>query len=181
MLKRILDIIFSFIFVIIFSWLYLIIAICILIDDGFPILYKPIRRGKNKKDFLCYKFRTMKNNKNKEILRTGSFLRKSNLDELPQFFNVIFGSMSVVGPRPHDIDEDNIFSDQIENYDNRFLFKPGITGYAGIKGNRGGTDINIIRERVKLDLFYINNYSFFLDIKIIFFTVILTLSGRKSI
>ncbi len=181
-LKRIFDIFFALIFISFFSILFLLITFVIYIDVGSPVIYRAKRVGKNKKTFICYKFLTMKNINGKDtITRSGVFLRNSNLDELPQFFNVLFGSMSVVGPRPHDFEEDKYFSANILNYDDRFSFKPGITGFAGIKGNRGGSDLNKIEKRLKLDMFYINNYSFFLDIKIIFFTIYLTLTGKKSI
>jgi len=182
-LKRLFDIVFSIVFILAFFWLYIIISIFILIDDGFPILYQPKRRGKNKKIFTCFKFRTMSNHNidKKFILKTGKILRKSNLDELPQFFNVIIGNMSIVGPRPHDIGEDDLFSQSIDEYDDRFIFKPGITGYAAIKGNRGGTDLDIIRNRINLDKYYIKHYSLFFDIQIIIVTIFLTLSYSNEL
>tara|TARA_B100000579_G_scaffold247112_1_gene203059 strand:- start:516 stop:944 length:429 start_codon:yes stop_codon:yes gene_type:complete len=121
------------------------------------------------------------NTDKKFILKTGKILRKSNLDELPQFFNVLIGNMSIVGPRPHDIGEDDLFSRSIDGYDDRFIFKPGITGYAAIKGNRGGADLDIIRERISFDKYYIKHYSFFFDIQIIIITIFLTLSYSNAL
>ena len=178
--KRIFDIIFSVTFILLFSWLYLIIGLIILINYGLPIIYSAERVGYNKKTFICYKFRTMQNKKN-IITKFGKLLRNSNLDELPQFYNVFLGDMSVVGPRPHDYEEDSFFSKKIDNYDKRFLVKPGITGFAAIYGNRGGTDLLQISRRVTLDLHYIDNYSFYLDLKIVLITIYLTLTRKNSI
>jgi len=181
LIKRIFDIFFALIFIVIFSGIYLLIALIIYIDVGLPVIYNAKRVGKDKKTFTCYKFLTIKNiNGTENITKSGHFLRNSNLDELPQFFNVLLGSMSVVGPRPHDLLEDQYFSKNIKGYDERFSFKPGITGYAGIKGNRGGSDLDKITQRLKFDMFYINNYSFILDIKIVLITIYLTLTGKKS-
>jgi|TARA_B100001750_G_scaffold112150_1_gene88608 lipopolysaccharide/colanic/teichoic acid biosynthesis glycosyltransferase len=178
--KRIFDISFSFLFIIIFLWLYLFLGTLIFINDGFPILYRALRKGKNNKIFTCFKFRSMSNHlnpKDRKITYLGNFMRKTNLDEIPQFFNVLIGDMSIVGPRPHDLNEDEFFEKNISNYNDRFELKPGITGYAAVEGNRGGTDIKKITERVKLDKYYIENYSFTLDIKIIFKTIIITISN----
>ena len=179
MLKRLFDIVFSLLFIIVFSWLYLLISILILLTSGMPIFYSSKRVCQNEKTFMCIKFRSM--NKNKEIYKFGNFLRKSNLDEIPQFFNVFLGSMSVVGPRPHDFDEDIFFNSQISNYKMRYHVKPGITGLAGINGNRGGTDLTIIKERVDFDILYIKNQSLIYDLKIVLITIFLTLTGKKSI
>mgnify|MGYP001238572931 CR=1 FL=1 len=179
MLVRTLDILFSLSFIIIFSWLYILIMLLILFFDGRPILYKSVRVGKNQKNFTCFKYRSMSSNK--QISNLGLFLRKSNLDEITQFFNVLIGDMSVVGPRPHDFDEDIYFNQKISNYKERYAVKPGITGLAGINGNRGGTDLNKIQERVNYDITYIRNKSFLLNLKIIFITIYLTLTGKKSI
>ena len=153
--------------------------ILILIFDGRPILYKSVRVGKNQKTFTCFKFRSMSTNK--QISHLGLFLRKSNLDEITQFFNVLTGDMSVVGPRPHDYEEDIYFNQKIPNYKERYVVKPGITGLAGINGNRGGTELNRIQERVNFDINYIRNKTVLLNLKIIFITIFLTLTGKKSI
>jgi putative colanic acid biosynthesis UDP-glucose lipid carrier transferase len=120
-------------------------------------------------------------NQNKEIYKFGNFLRRSNLDEIPQFFNVFLGSMSVVGPRPHDFDEDIFFNSKISKYKIRYSIKPGITGLAGINGNRGGTDLDVIEERVNFDVLYTKKQSFLYDLKIVLITIFLTLTGKKSI
>jgi len=181
-IKRLFDIFFALIFISLFSGLFLLIALIIYAEVGLPAIYRAKRVGRGKKIFTCYKFLTMKNINGKDtITRSGLFLRKSNLDELPQFFNVLLGDMSVVGPRPHDVDEDSFFSENIDIYDRRASVRPGITGYAGIKGNRGGNDLNYIRKRAELDIFYIENYSFLFDIKIVLITIYLTLFRKDSI
>ena len=180
MIKRIFDIIFSIFFILIFWWIFLIISILIYIIDGSPIIYSAERKGDNKKIFKCLKFRSMSNHietKKRHITKLGHFLRNTNLDEIPQFFNILKGDMSVVGPRPHDIDEDIIFEKNIPDYNQRFNTKPGLTGYAAIMGNRGGNDIEKIKERTKLDLYYIENQSILFDIEIILKTAKHTISN----
>ena len=173
------DVLFSSLFIIVFSWLYLLISIIILLTNGMPLFYTSKRVCKNQKTFKCIKFRSM--NQNKEIYKFGNFLRRSNLDEIPQFFNVFLGSMSVVGPRPHDFDEDIFFNSKISKYKIRYSIKPGITGLAGINGNRGGTDLDVIEERVNFDVLYTKKQSFLYDLKIVLITIFLTLTGKKSI
>ncbi len=178
--KRIFDILFSLFFILFFWWIFLIISILIYFKDGFPILYFADRKGANKKIFTCFKFRSMSNHieaKKRNITTLGHFIRNTNLDETPQFFNILRGDMSVVGPRPHDIGEDMIFEKNIPNYNQRFNTKPGLTGYAAIMGNRGGNDIEKIKERTKLDLYYIENQSILFDIEIILKTAKLTISN----
>jgi putative colanic acid biosynthesis UDP-glucose lipid carrier transferase len=147
------------------------------------MLFKQKRDGLNGRQFYCYKLRSMKVNKDADVVsaskndlritRVGSFLRKSSLDELPQFFNVLIGNMSVVGPRPHINIQTKKYINEVENYLIRNSVKPGITGLAQISGYRGEViKKSDIENRVKLDIFYIENWSFFLDIKIIFQTFI---------
>ena len=178
--KRIFDIIFSILFIFfIFSWVSLIVIVIIKIQSRGPAFFKQERIGLKGEVFNCYKFRTMhldetrlKNYKNdKRIFPFGKLIRKLNVDEFPQFFNVLKGDMSIVGPRPHMIIEDKDLERKIKNYCNRRLVKPGITGYAAINGFRGGTNDMVLKQkRTDLDIEYINNWSFFLDIKICLIT-----------
>ena len=177
--KRILDIIFSSIVCItILSWLLPILWVVIRLDSKGPLFFKQKRDGINGKQFFCYKLRSMKVNNDadkvsaskddKRITKVGAFLRKSSLDELPQFFNVLFGDMSVVGPRPHMNAHTRKYEEEVENYLKRHTVKPGITGLAQISGYRGEViETSDIKNRVRLDIFYIENWSFILDIKII--------------
>lgn len=186
--KRVFDIIFSlFVLVFIFSWLYIIVAILIKLTSKGPVLFIQDRVGLNNKYFKCFKFRTMKTVPVKymytpttrgdtRITIIGSFLRKSNLDELPQFINVLLGQMSVVGPRPHAIAFHKIYSSFLPNIKNRQLVKPGITGFAQIVGYRG--DVEDFEEnkrrtkyRVEYDCMYIANWSLIFDFKIILITI----------
>ena len=183
MVKRGFDMIFSLLFIVfVMPWLFPIIAILIRIDSKGPIIYKQLRHGRGNKTFRCYKFRTMIKNlesdtkqasrNDKRVTRFGKFLRKSSLDEIPQFFNVLLGHMSVIGPRPHAVPMNYMFSTDISNYMFRHAVKPGISGLAQIKGFRGEIlSFYDIYGRVKLDHFYIKNWSLALDLKIIFWTV----------
>ncbi|WP_071837409.1 sugar transferase [Thermonema rossianum] len=190
LLKRGFDIVFSLLVILfIFSWLMPILALLIKLDSRGPVFFIQERGGKNGKTFRCIKFRTMRHaphcNKYQPTLkndfrvtRIGAWLRKTSLDELPQFFNVLLGDMSVVGPRPHAVQEDEKFSQLIENYSLRYLVKPGITGLAQINGNRG-FDIQLYKSRVKYDLYYIQNWSFWLDLKIVVYTALKVVFGDK--
>lgn len=182
--KRGFDIIFSFLFLLfIFSWLYPLIAIAIKLESGGLALFVQERIGLNGKIFKCYKFRTLKNNQvstslenltmgyNAPVTKVGAFLRDKNIDEMPQFINVLLGSMSIVGPRPHAIPFHKMYGEFIINLDDRLLVKPGITGLAQIKGLRGDVEdkeqnkINI-QQRVDCDVEYINNWNFKTDLMI---------------
>lgn len=183
LIKRGFDLIFSLVFiVVIMSWLFPIIALLIRLDSKGSILYKQLRHGRGNKTFRCYKFRTMIKNKESDIkqatkndvriTRFGKFLRKSSLDEIPQFFNVLVGDMSVIGPRPHAVPMNYMFSTDISNYMFRHAVKPGISGLAQAKGYRGEIlSFYDIYGRVKLDHFYIKNWSLILDFKILFWTI----------
>ena len=191
-LKRSFDLAFSFIVtVVVLSWLIPIIGALIKIDSKGPVFFRQKRSGKNNVDFFCYKFRTMYVNKDSDskqaskndnrITRIGKFLRRSNIDELPQFFNVLIGNMSIVGPRPHMLKHTEEYSQIIEKYMVRHFVKPGITGLAQIKGYRGETkDPILMKNRTKIDRFYIENWSFVFDIKIIFITVLNMIRGDKN-
>jgi Undecaprenyl-phosphate glucose phosphotransferase len=190
--KRTFDIIFSSLaFIFIFSWLFPIISLAILLDSGSPVFYPQKRIGLRGRSFYCYKFRTMKPSKDndikatvkgdKRITKLGHFLRKYSLDELPQFFNVLKGNMSIVGPRPHMVVQDKYYNDIMLKYSLRHYVKPGITGLAQVKGFRG--EINSgedMRKRIIADIYYVKNWSFFLDIIIILRTFFKTLAGDEK-
>jgi Undecaprenyl-phosphate glucose phosphotransferase len=181
--KRSFDFVFA-LFVILFllSWLLPILAIIIKLDSKGPVFFKQLRTGRDNKTFLCYKLRSMHLNKDSDTLqatkddiritKAGKFFRKTSLDELPQFFNVLIGNMSVVGPRPHMLKHTEDFTAEINSFMLRHHIKPGITGLAQLKGYRGEiSDFNLLRNRVKFDLDYIKNWSFSLDIQIIIRTI----------
>lgn len=180
--KRIMDIIFSFILIIIFTPLMLIIAIIIRLKLGKPILFKQKRHGQKEKIFTIIKFRSMKNEISNEgkvlsdamrLTKFGNFLRSTSLDELPELWNVLVGDMSIIGPRPQLL-KDFLFMSQKEKQ--RYKLKPGITGLAQVSGrNRISWE-----KKFEYDIFYINNVNFFLDIKIFFLTIIKVLF-RKDI
>jgi putative colanic acid biosysnthesis UDP-glucose lipid carrier transferase len=191
-LKRSFDILFSFLFcAFILSWLTPLIAMLIKLDSSGPVFFRQLRSGEGNKPFLCWKFRTMKINQESDIkqaaqnddriTRLGSFLRKSSIDELPQFFNVLSGTMSVVGPRPHMLKHTEEYSKLIERFMTRHYVKPGITGLAQCLGYRGETKtLADMENRVRLDRYYIENWSFWLDIRIIFLTVISLIRGSDK-
>jgi len=172
MLKLLFDRFFSLLILLSFFWLYILIGLIVLINLGFPIFYIAERVGKNNKVFKIFKFRTMEHNSNNPKNSIMNFLRKTNLDELPQFFNVVIGDMSVVGPRPHDLEEDKFFAENIPNYKKRRIVKPGVTGLSAIMGNRGGNDLEKIKERTIFDLEYIRKKSFSFDLYIIAKTIL---------
>lgn len=195
-LKRIFDIIFSTIVLFtIFPISYIIFGLLIKMSSPGPILFKQKRTGYRGQPFICYKFRTMKitdpdtadkvpaTPDDPRKTKIGDFLRKTNLDELPQFINVLKGEMSVVGPRPHSVDEelDRKYQDIIKEYNVRFFTKPGITGWAQVNGYRGGTrNLELMRKRVEYDIWYIENWSFWLDIKIIILTIWRMIKGDPN-
>ena len=190
-MKRLFDIFFSIcVIVLIFPIIFPIISVIIKLTSSGPIFFKQLRSGINNKEFFCYKFRTMNVNlysdekqatkKDPRITSFGRFLRTSNLDEFPQFINVLFGDMSVVGPRPHMIKHTNQYSKIIDNYMVRHLVNPGITGAAQVYGFRGETKTPKQMEgRIKLDIWYIENWSLLLDFKIIVLTIVNMIKGEK--
>lgn len=190
--KRSFDILFSlFILLTIFPLLYVVIAILIKLSSPGPVLFKQKRTGLYGQDFKCYKFRTMKVNAQADSLqavkddprktKVGDFLRRTNLDEFPQFINVLRGEMSVVGPRPHMLKHTEQYSALIDKYMVRHLVKPGVTGWAQVTGYRGETKtLEQMEGRVKRDVWYIENWSFFLDLKIIVVTVLNMFKGEKN-
>lgn len=191
-IKRVFDIFFSlFIIVFVLSWLIPILGILIKIESKGDVFFKQKRNGLNYKEFYCYKFRSMKLNdiadlyqvskNDPRITRIGKWIRKTSIDELPQFFNVLMGDMSVVGPRPHMVSHTEMYARRIDKFMVRHFIKPGITGLAQTKGFRGEVenDKDII-YRVKFDIFYLENWSLLLDLKIIFLTIYNALKGEAK-
>ena len=189
--KRFFDVVFS-LFVILFllSWLVPIMAILIKLESRGPIFFKQGRPGIDEKEFFCFKFRSMKINKTTEreaskndprVTKIGRFIRKTSIDEMPQFLNVLLGDMSVVGPRPHLWSQNKAYGNKIKKYMVRHYVKPGITGLAQVRGFRGEieTDEDMI-NRIKYDVFYIENWSLILDLKIIAQTVINIFKGEEK-
>ena len=184
--KRGFDIVFSLLVVVfILSWLVPIIAILVKLSSPGPIFFIQERSGIRNKSFRCYKFRSMRTENNKEfkqatkndsrVTKIGAFLRKTSLDELPQFFNVLLGNMSIVGPRPHPLKLTEEYSQKVDRYMVRHLVKPGITGLSQVMGYRGETqhDLYLMKMRVRMDRFYIDNWSFYLDLKVVWATILL--------
>jgi putative colanic acid biosysnthesis UDP-glucose lipid carrier transferase len=166
------------------SPLMLVIAAMVKISSPGPVFFRQKRKGIDGHEFEIYKFRSMKvhaettgkvtqaTRGDPRITAVGAFLRKTSLDELPQFINVLKGEMSVVGPRPHALEHDDIYKDLVKGYMHRYRIKPGITGWAQINGYRGETDrIEKMMGRVKLDLYYMQHWTFWLDIKIVVLTL----------
>jgi len=191
-LKRTFDIVFSgFIIVFLLSWMYPLFALFIKLQSRGPVIYKQLREGKDGVHFMCFKFRSMYlNNKSDNswtkvndprVTTFGVFLRRTSLDEFPQFLNVFLGNMSIVGPRPHPIQLNDLYRDRIEKFTLRHQTKPGITGLSQMKGYRGSiTHYHQIGSRVKLDRFYIKNWTFLLDLKIILLTIPATIQWGLS-
>ncbi len=189
--KRIFDIVFSLcVIVFLLSWLVPLLALLIKLESKGPVFFKQGRPGLDEEEFFCYKFRSMQMNHTTEkeaskndprVTKIGRFLRKTSLDELPQFFNVLLGDMSVVGPRPHLWSQNRVYGNRVKKYMVRHYVKPGITGLAQVKGFRGEIETDEdMNNRIKLDVFYIENWSFILDIKIIFQTVINIFKGEEK-
>ena len=190
--KRIFDILFSsLVCVFLLSWLLPILWVLVKTDSPGAFFFKQIRDGAAGKQFYCYKIRSMKRNNvsnslsatkhDARITRVGAFLRKTSLDELPQFFNVLKGDMSVVGPRPHMNIQTEKYLKEIDNYLIRNSVKPGITGLAQVSGYRGEVQTKTdIEHRVRLDIFYIENWSFVLDLKIVFQTIFKSFKGQEK-
>ena len=173
--------------------LLLVLGLLVKLSSPGPVLFRQKRKGVDGRQFSIFKFRTMKLHADKpgqlaqasrhdrRITRVGAFLRRTSLDELPQFVNVLLGQMSVVGPRPHAIEHDNLYKDLVDGYMYRYRIKPGITGWAQVNGYRGETrKVEKMEARVKFDLFYMQNWSFWFDIKIIFITIFKGFGGRNA-
>ena len=181
--KRVEDITFSLLILTFIAPLLLIISIAIKLNSRGPIIFKQKRYGLSGKEITIYKFRSMTSQDDGEIIKQatindiritklGAFLRKTSLDELPQFINVLQGNISIVGPRPHAVAHNEEYRKLIPTYMQRHIVKPGITGWAQINGWRGETDtLEKMEKRVEFDLYYINHWSLWMDIKIIILTV----------
>lgn len=192
LLKKSFDFVFSLIVIVcLLSWLFPILMIFVKLSSAGPIFFKQKRSGEDKRPFTCLKFRTMRVNSladelqategDQRITRIGAFMRRTNLDELPQFFNVLWGSMSIVGPRPHMLKHTEQYSELIHNYLVRHLAKPGITGWAQVNGYRGETkELEDMKKRVEYDIWYIENWTLLLDIKIIGLTILNMFRGQEK-
>lgn len=190
--KRLFDIVFSLLFLCtLFPIILLVVAAISKFTMPGPLFFKQKRTGYDGKDFYCYKFRSMKVNKDADtvqavkgdprITKWGNFMRHTNIDELPQFINVLIGDMSIVGPRPHMLAHTDYYSEFISDYMVRHFVKPGITGWAQTHGERGETKtVEDMNRRVKKDIWYIEHWSFWLDIQIIIKTISDTIKGDKK-
>lgn len=191
-LKRVFDVIFSMLVILlIMSWLTPLLALLIKLESKGPIFFIQKRNGYNYKTFNCIKFRSMVPNKKADVIQVskadnritkiGKIMRQTSMDELPQFFNVLIGDMSVVGPRPHMLSHTDMYAKKVNKFMVRHFVKPGITGLAQVSGFRGEveSDKDII-GRVRFDIFYIENWSILLDIKIIIQTIIKAIKGDEK-
>jgi putative colanic acid biosynthesis UDP-glucose lipid carrier transferase len=190
--KRFFDIVFSlFVIIFILSWLMPIIAIIIKCESRGSVFFIQKRSGIKNEPFECIKFRSMAVNRQADLLtakkgdsritKFGQFLRKSSIDELPQFINVLIGNMSVVGPRPHMLSQTKQYSKITKKYMLRHIVKPGITGWAQVMGSRGEIfSDRDMEKRVEKDIWYIQNWSFFLDLKIVFLTFYNIIKGDEQ-
>jgi putative colanic acid biosysnthesis UDP-glucose lipid carrier transferase len=192
LLKRLVDVfVAGTVILFVMPWLTLVVAILIKLSSKGPVLYKQLRTGINEQPFWCYKFRSMYvNNPHPEqqasagdarITAAGRWLRKYNIDEFPQFFQVLNGRMSLVGPRPHMVEHTDAYRKQIATYMVRHYIKPGLTGLAQINGFRGPTEtLEQMEARVREDVYYLENWSLFLDLRILMKTVYLTFKGQEQ-
>ncbi|CAJ6124037.1 undecaprenyl-phosphate glucose phosphotransferase [Burkholderia pseudomallei] len=169
------------------------LALAVKLSSPGPVLFRQKRKGVDGREFEILKFRTMRvhaeetgvvrqaSRNDSRITKVGAFLRRTSLDELPQFFNVLFGQMSVVGPRPHAIEHDDLYKELVDGYMYRYRVRPGITGWAQVNGYRGETrKVEKMAARVKFDLFYMQNWTFWFDIKIILITLVKGFVGRNA-
>ena len=191
--KEMFDRVFAAVALISLAPLLLGIAIAVKLSSRGPVLFRQKRKGADGRVFTIYKFRSMRLHTEKagtlrqatrhdeRITRVGAFLRRTSLDELPQFFNVLRGDMSVVGPRPHALEHDDLYQKVVAGYIQRYRIKPGITGWAQINGYRGETDrIEKMERRVEHDLYYLGNWSFGLDMRIIAATIVKGLVNNNA-
>lgn len=181
--KRLFDVLFSLLVIcFLLVWLVPLLALLIKLESRGPVFFRQLRTGKDGKSFYCLKFRSMQPNTQADYVQArrnddritlvGAYLRKTSLDELPQFFNVLRGDMSVVGPRPHMLSHTETYAQLIDNFMDRHLIMPGITGLAQVSGHRGETrDVAAMAKRVEADIHYLHNWTFWLDVKIIWFTL----------
>jgi len=189
--KRLFDmLVSSAVIIFILSWLYPLLAVIIKLQSPGPVLFKQLRSGRDNKPFWCYKFRSMRINNESDhrqatadddrITPIGRLMRRTSLDELPQFFNVLFGQMSVIGPRPHMISHTEQYRKIIDKYMVRQFLKPGISGLAQVNGYRGETrDTRLMEKRVEHDISYMENWSLMLDLRIVFLTIVNIFRGEE--
>ncbi|ACO77838.1 undecaprenyl-phosphate galactosephosphotransferase [Azotobacter vinelandii CA] len=193
LIKRLEDLLIAIPVMVLILPLCLLIGLAVKLTSRGPMLFKQYRTGINGKRFKVYKFRSMVVHREKDgevtqacrndarVTLLGAFLRRTSLDELPQFFNVLQGRMSIVGPRPHALEHNEYYKDLVESYMQRHKVKPGITGWAQVCGYRGETDtLEKMQKRVEYDLWYIDNWSLWLDLKIIFLTVFKGFVGKNA-
>ena len=190
--KRVFDVCFSLLVILlVFPVALLVFAPLIKLSSKGPVFFKQLRSGRNNEEFYCYKFRTMRVNDEADTLQArkgdnritaiGAFLRKTSLDELPQFYNALIGNMSVVGPRPHMLKHTEEYSQLVDKFMVRHLVKPGVTGWAQVHGLRGDTrDNTLMEKRVEYDVWYLENWSLLLDIKIVIITAWQVIAGQHS-
>ena len=190
-IKRTLDLVISIFALLLSPVVFIPVAIGIKLSSKGPIFFKQLRTGYRGREFNCYKFRTMRVNDSADSLqaskndprktRFGNFLRRTSIDELPQFFNVLRGEMSIVGPRPHMVRQTEMYSELIDKYMLRHTIKPGITGWGQVNGYRGQTDeLWKMEKRVEYDVWYAENWNVMLDLKIIFLTVVNMFRGEQN-
>ncbi len=191
--KLVFDRVFALAALVLMMPLLVAIAVAIKLGSPGPVFFRQKRKGIDGRPFEIYKFRSMTvhheaagvvtqaTQHDERITKVGAFLRRTSLDELPQFFNVLLGQMSVVGPRPHALEHDDLYKDLVYGYMHRYRIKPGITGWAQVNGYRGATrKVEKMETRVKFDLFYIHNWSFWFDIKIVLITLVKGFVGRNA-
>ncbi|MHB2266476.1 exopolysaccharide biosynthesis polyprenyl glycosylphosphotransferase [Aliihoeflea sp. PC F10.4] len=190
--KRSVDIVLAAIALVALLPLLLVIALAIKLDSRGPVLFRQRRGGLDGRPFAILKFRTLTvledgpsirqiGRADSRVTRVGSFLRRTSLDELPQLFNVLTGDMSLVGPRPHALAHDEIYGQTVPNYSLRFAVKPGITGWAQVNGARGPTPLpSDMKHRVDFDVWYIEHWTFALDIRILVATAFAMLAGKMD-
>ncbi|WP_207435343.1 undecaprenyl-phosphate glucose phosphotransferase [Sabulibacter ruber] len=192
LVKRAFDLfISSIVVVLVLSWLVPLMAIIIKMESRGPVFFRQLRSGRYNKPFYCFKFRSMTVNNESDnmqatkgdarVTKVGAFIRKTSIDELPQFFNVLRGDMSVIGPRPHMIKHTEDYSAVIDEYMVRHYLTPGISGWAQVNGFRGETkDTESMQKRVKADIWYLENWSLLLDLKIVFLTIWKAIRGDQN-
>ncbi|SEG44982.1 putative colanic acid biosysnthesis UDP-glucose lipid carrier transferase [Billgrantia desiderata] len=192
-IKRLEDIVLGALIGVLILPVCLVLAVIVKLSSPGPVLFKQYRTGINGKRFKVYKFRSMEmhdepegqvtqaKRDDKRVTKVGAFMRRTSLDELPQFYNVLQGRMSIVGPRPHALSHNDHYRELVESYMRRHKVKPGITGWAQVNGLRGETDtLEKMEQRVEHDLWYIDNWSLGLDLKIIFLTIFKGFSGSNA-
>ncbi len=190
--KLVFDRLFALFVLTVLAPLFALIAVAIKLSSPGPVFFTQMRKGADGRPFEIYKFRSMTvhheaaghvtqaSRNDTRVTRLGALLRKTSLDELPQFVNVLRGQMSVVGPRPHALEHDDLYKELVYGYMHRYRIKPGITGWAQVNGYRGATTkVEKMESRVKFDLFYIHNWSFWFDIRIVFITIFKGFVGRN--